>query len=521
VVEMNGALDRSLIPIEYRQWGSVQELPKTDAELKAGSNSDISEKFLNALGDSEEGRKAVKQTADHMVIMVNSFGGPFRCLIFTPWFGNDYTEDYATVTITYEANSTFVHEAGHCLGAFHDRYTANALDDTEDYNYGYCLPDSPYATVMSYTYRCPAPERERIMYFSNPDVSYEGIPTGDAGSNNARKMTEERDETSQYGSNCQDGTGDTTNRCSWTAWTGWTEWGSCCCLEWEERWDCPLVPQDNGMVMTSYHAKVRSNARTCNNTLGEAVSKSGCATEGDDEMEQWETKSCDCTAEESEESEESSEVTTSCVSKSGDGDEDGKFVLDGKPGNKIEYTFRTLNAAGEEEYQNTGITLRGSEGGKWNQFLYTRGSESGDVYLEEGDDGLYVNIFPYTEEGGWDFNACITEENATRPPVAIWADGCVTSSGVGKEDKEFSLPGEPGDKIEYTFRTLDGEDGEKKYQNTGITLRGSEGGKWNQFLYTRGSKSGEVELGAEDDGLYVRVFPYTDMGGWDFKACKV
>ena len=48
------------------------------------------------------------------------------------------------------------------------------------------------------------------------------------------------------------------------------------------------------------------------------------------------------------------------------------------------------------------------------------------------------------------------------------------------------------------FRTLD-SDGEKKYQNTGISMKGSPEGKWNQFLYTRGSKSGQV------DTIYVSL----------------
>ena len=29
-----------------------------------------------------------------------------------------------------------------------------------------------------------------------------------------------------------------------------------------------------------------------------------------------------------------------------------------------------------------------------------------EVVIGEGDDGLYIHVFPYTEEGGWDFEAC-------------------------------------------------------------------------------------------------------------------
>ena len=36
VAEMNGALERSQIPIEYKQWGSVQMIPQTHAEMVSG-----------------------------------------------------------------------------------------------------------------------------------------------------------------------------------------------------------------------------------------------------------------------------------------------------------------------------------------------------------------------------------------------------------------------------------------------------------------------------------------------------
>ena len=108
---------------------------------------------------------------------------------------------------------------------------------------------------MSYLYNCPKNDAgddiEEILYFSNPDVSYEGVPTGDILNNNAKAMTETRDETSQYGTNCYDGIPTTessmgTKVCSWTPWTGFGEWGDCCCAE--DYRECPLVPyqQCNG-----------------------------------------------------------------------------------------------------------------------------------------------------------------------------------------------------------------------------------------------------------------------------------
>ena len=37
VLEMNAALERSLISIEYQKWGSVQRLPRTQADITSGS----------------------------------------------------------------------------------------------------------------------------------------------------------------------------------------------------------------------------------------------------------------------------------------------------------------------------------------------------------------------------------------------------------------------------------------------------------------------------------------------------
>ena len=101
---------------------------------------------------------------------------------------------------------------------------------------------------MSYPYRCPKNDAgddiDRILYFSNPDVSFEGIPTGTEQENNARAIREDRDETSQRGTNCftgfpEPGSPMGKNVCAWTEWTGFSEWGECCC---EEDWKkCPKV----------------------------------------------------------------------------------------------------------------------------------------------------------------------------------------------------------------------------------------------------------------------------------------
>lgn len=70
--------------------------------------------------------------------------------------------------------STFIHEIGHNLGCLHDRDN-NAMTPTFPYSFGWRFtPDnSPeLRTIMAY-----APGN-RIPYFSNPEVTYMGTPTG-------------------------------------------------------------------------------------------------------------------------------------------------------------------------------------------------------------------------------------------------------------------------------------------------------------------------------------------------------
>eukprot|EP00752_Nemacystus_decipiens_P010085 g8987.t1 len=93
---------------------------------------------------------------------------------------------------------TLTHEIGHNMGADHDRFNT-ALTPTE-YSHGlrYCAADSParFRTIMSY--RCSTNTQEgesssfaqQINYFSNPDVLYEGLPTGTPTENVARTLRE-------------------------------------------------------------------------------------------------------------------------------------------------------------------------------------------------------------------------------------------------------------------------------------------------------------------------------------------
>lgn len=69
---------------------------------------------------------------------------------------------------------SFAHEMGHNMGAHHDRANASGTG-AYPYSYGYQAPDQTFRTVMAYN--CPG-SCQRINYWSNPDVNYNGKPTG-------------------------------------------------------------------------------------------------------------------------------------------------------------------------------------------------------------------------------------------------------------------------------------------------------------------------------------------------------
>lgn len=82
------------------------------------------------------------------------------------------------------SNNTFAHELGHTQGNAHDTDSSVGLTTLYPDSYGYRVCGK-YRDIMSYV--CNG--ETRIPYFSNPDVFYNGQPTGILGYNNtARSM---------------------------------------------------------------------------------------------------------------------------------------------------------------------------------------------------------------------------------------------------------------------------------------------------------------------------------------------
>ena len=88
-------------------------------------------------------------------------------------------------------NFTLAHEIGHNMGCLHNREDAT-WDSDYDYS-GFCFGKrwmvgmQGYRTVMSYD-SSPSAYNNRIPHFSNPLVSYEGVSTGNTGTENNAKV---------------------------------------------------------------------------------------------------------------------------------------------------------------------------------------------------------------------------------------------------------------------------------------------------------------------------------------------
>ena len=104
----------------------------------------------------------------------------------------DDDEAFCIVYPSYSCNYkyTAIHEIGHLVGCRHNyQVDVNLIPYRYGHGYYYYAENNPYAswrTMMAYDNACET-GCQRILYWSNPDVYYTGIPTGTSGiANNAR-----------------------------------------------------------------------------------------------------------------------------------------------------------------------------------------------------------------------------------------------------------------------------------------------------------------------------------------------
>jgi peptidyl-Asp metalloendopeptidase len=117
-------------------------------------------------------------SADMVSLIVNN-GGSYCGIAWVQRNPGSAFANYAyqVTALGCLANSTLAHEHGHNMGMEHDPASAGISPSGASYpwSFGHYV-NAAFRTIMSYnvcTISCP-----RILHFSNPDVLYNGVPTG-------------------------------------------------------------------------------------------------------------------------------------------------------------------------------------------------------------------------------------------------------------------------------------------------------------------------------------------------------
>jgi peptidyl-Asp metalloendopeptidase len=90
---------------------------------------------------------------------------------------------------------SFAHEMGHNLGAYHDRY-ADTSTRVPPYSHGYVqLSQTPrWRTILAYSGICPGDNCPKINYWSNPQLTWNGLHMGTAEFEDVVRLINERRE---------------------------------------------------------------------------------------------------------------------------------------------------------------------------------------------------------------------------------------------------------------------------------------------------------------------------------------
>ncbi|MBH0237848.1 reprolysin-like metallopeptidase [Methylobrevis albus] len=193
----NSAFARSNVQIRFRLVGTrlvvgydEQSQPSYDSVLRDLTNGTTSGPFRHVHADRDA------KSADLVALLIER---PEYCgmawLVEEP-AAIEARYGMSVTTVGCVTNETFAHETGHNMGLRHDRYVEPAAPATK-YNYGFASVPGQFRTIMAYANRCNDANIRcaRLNNFSNPDVAYEGrptgIPEGTAGASDAARRLDE------------------------------------------------------------------------------------------------------------------------------------------------------------------------------------------------------------------------------------------------------------------------------------------------------------------------------------------
>lgn len=145
---------------------------------EAGFSSDLTRVRGMADGYMDEVH-ALRDTyaADEVVLIINTASACGLAYLMNTVSSTFATSAFAVVHYDCATGYySFAHELGHNMGSEHDRANAFSPEGAYTYSYGYQSPTNLFRTVMAYN--CAASDCPRVQYFSNPEVTYSGQPTG-------------------------------------------------------------------------------------------------------------------------------------------------------------------------------------------------------------------------------------------------------------------------------------------------------------------------------------------------------
>lgn len=188
--QLNLSLVNSQINLQVRLVG-IKEIPNFIEEYKEEGNQPegSSGRDLDRIALGSQGQW-VREQRDQLhadVVALIRYQGDMdgTSFMLTAPFEYDFDQKHAFFAIRSSCIAQgyycFAHEFGHIFGCAHDRDNVDVVGLFPNFSYGYAF-DVPgqgrFGTMMDYS-----AANNRIFYFSNPEVKYQGVPTGIAEKN--------------------------------------------------------------------------------------------------------------------------------------------------------------------------------------------------------------------------------------------------------------------------------------------------------------------------------------------------